>query len=93
MSLNPNTINQPSGVMSSAVSLTYHTFTGQAYSSKLLTSIVHILSPENLLTILYGRHMTKSSATALVAQLDAHPTRDRRSLIRPPPGSDSFVEI
>ena len=31
------------GVMSSAVSLPNHTFTGQA---KRLTSIVHILSPE-----------------------------------------------
>ena len=34
------------GVMSSAVSLPNHTFTGQALSSKRLTSIVHILSPE-----------------------------------------------
>ena len=32
--------------MSSAVSLSNHTFTGQAQSSKRLTSIVHILSPE-----------------------------------------------
>ena len=38
--------SQPSGVMSSAVSLPNHTFTGQALSSKRLTSIVHILSPE-----------------------------------------------
>ena len=38
--------SQPNGVMSSAVSLPNHTFTGQAYSSKRLTSIVHILSPE-----------------------------------------------
>ena len=37
--------SQPSGVMSSAVSLPNHTFTGQALSSKRLTSIVHILSP------------------------------------------------
>ena len=37
---------QPNGVMSSAVSLPNHTFTGQALSSKRLTSIVHILSPE-----------------------------------------------
>ena len=35
--------SQPNGVMSSAVSLLNHTFTGQAYSSKRLTSIVHIL--------------------------------------------------
>ena len=32
--------------MSSAVNLPNHTFTGQAKSSKRLTSIVHILSPE-----------------------------------------------
>ena len=37
--------SQPNGVMSSMVSLPNHTFTGQA-SSKRLTSIVHILSPE-----------------------------------------------
>ena len=37
--------SQPNGVMSSAVSLPNHTFTGQALSSKRLTSIVHILSP------------------------------------------------
>ena len=38
--------SQPNGVMSSAVSLPNHTFTGQVYSSKRLTSIVYILSPE-----------------------------------------------
>ena len=38
--------SQPNGVMSSAVSLPNHTFTGQALSSKRLTSIVTILSPE-----------------------------------------------
>ena len=38
--------SQPNGVMSSAVSLPNHTFTGQAQSSTRLTSIVHILSPE-----------------------------------------------
>ena len=38
--------SQPNGVMSSAVSLPNHKFTGQAQSSKRLTSIVHILSPE-----------------------------------------------
>ena len=38
--------SQPSGVMSSAVSLPNHTFNGQAQSSKRFTSIVHILSPE-----------------------------------------------
>ena len=38
--------SQPNGVMSSGVSLPNHTFTGRALSSKRLTSIVHILSPE-----------------------------------------------
>ena len=38
--------NQPNRVMSSMDSLPNHTFTGQAYSSKRFTSIVHILSPE-----------------------------------------------
>ena len=38
--------SQPNGVMSSAVSLPNHTFTGQAQSSKQLTSILHILSPK-----------------------------------------------
>ena len=39
--------NQPNGVMLSADSLPYHTFTEQALSSKWLTSIVHILLPES----------------------------------------------
>ena len=39
--------SQPNGVMLSMVSLPSHTFTGQAYSSKRLTSIVHILLPES----------------------------------------------
>ena len=34
------------GVISSVVSLPNHTFIGQAYSSRQLTSIIHILSPE-----------------------------------------------
>ena len=38
--------SQPNGVISSAVSLPNHTFTGQAKSSKRLTSVVHILLPE-----------------------------------------------
>ena len=38
--------SQPNGVIMSVVSLPNHTFTGQAKSSKWLTSIVHILSPE-----------------------------------------------
>ena len=39
-------IRQLNGVMSSPVSLSNHSFNGQTYSSKRLTSIVHILSPE-----------------------------------------------
>ena len=38
--------SQPDGVMASVVNLPYHTFTGQASSSKRLTSIVRILLPE-----------------------------------------------
>ena len=38
--------SQPTGVISSVVSLPNHTFTGQAESSKWWTSIVHILLPE-----------------------------------------------
>ena len=38
--------SQPNGVMSSAVSLPNHAFTWQAKSSKRLTSIVLIVSPE-----------------------------------------------
>ena len=36
--------SQPNGVMSRAVSIPHHTFTGQV--SQWLTSIAHILSPE-----------------------------------------------
>ena len=38
--------SQTNGFMSSAVSLPNHTFTGQAWSSKRLTSTVYILLPE-----------------------------------------------
>ena len=38
--------SQPNGAMSSAVGLLNHTFTGQVLSSKRITSIVRILSPE-----------------------------------------------
>ena len=42
-------LSQPNGVMSSLVSLPNHTFTGQSWFSKrLTTSIVHILSPETV---------------------------------------------
>ena len=37
--------SQSNRVMLSMVSLPNHTFTGQAWSSKQITSIVHILSP------------------------------------------------
>ena len=40
--------NQPNGVILSVVSLPNHTFTEQAYSSRRLTGIVHILSPETV---------------------------------------------
>ena len=40
--------SQPNGVMSRAVSLPNHMFTGQTYS-KWLTSIVYILLPEKVL--------------------------------------------
>ena len=39
------TAQSTNGVISSAVSLPNHTFTGQAYSSKRLTSFVYILPP------------------------------------------------
>ena len=42
--------SQPSGVMSSTVP--NHTFTGQAESSKRLSSIVHIISLELTTTLL-----------------------------------------
>ena len=56
--------SQTNGVMSSAVSLPNHTFTGQDWSSKRLTSIVHILSPEtdncllNCTNMFFFHHMT-----------------------------------
>ena len=40
--------SQLNGVMSSALRLPNYTFTGQAQFSKRLSSIVHILSPENI---------------------------------------------
>ena len=38
--------SQPNGFISRVASLPNHTFTGQAQSSKRLTNIVHILSPQ-----------------------------------------------
>ena len=43
--------------MSSVVSLPNHTFTGQAYSSKWLISIVHIFSPESWTWTCYFQHL------------------------------------
>ena len=56
--------SQPNGVMSSVVSLPNYTFTGQALSSKRLTSIVHILSPERrqlMTSCCFSAHLLKSS--------------------------------
>ena len=49
--------SQPNWVMLIAVSLPNHTFTGQALSSKRITSIVHILLPEtdNCPSLISGR--------------------------------------
>ena len=62
--------SQPNGVMSSAVSLPNHTFTGQAWSSRRLTSIVHILSPEtdNCPSWISGRERMRSND--LLVRLD-----------------------
>ena len=48
--LRPGQLN---GVMSSAVSLPNHAFTGQSSSSKRLTNFVHILSPETTSAFLW----------------------------------------
>ena len=49
--------------MSSAVSLPNHTFTGQAESSKRLTSIVHILLRNSLAVRLFGVYAVIESNT------------------------------
>ena len=61
--------SQPNGVMSSAVSLSNHTFTGQALSSKRLTSIVHILSPE---ICIICRYKTEQNRNYPVSRLSQH---------------------
>ena len=82
--------SQPNGVMSSVVSLPNHTFTGQALSSKRLTSIVHILSPEtdNCPSWISGRErmtveniswsISTKECCLLVSSRTAHPTEPPR---------------
>ena len=82
--------SQPSGVMSSAVSLPNHTFTGQALSSKRLTSIVHILSPEtdNCPSWISGRErMTVENISWSISTKEC--CRPRRGLNPRPPGLQS----
>ena len=48
--------SQPNGVVSSVVNLPNHTFTGQASSSKQLTSIVHSVKMfSSAMHFLFGR--------------------------------------
>ena len=82
--------SQPNGVMSSAVSLPNHTFTGQALSSKRLTSIVHILSPEtdNCPSWTSGRErMTVENISWSISTKEC--CRPRRGLNPRPPGLQS----
>ena len=77
-------------VMSSAVSLPNHTFTGQAKSSKRLTSIVHILPPEtdNCPSWISGRkRMTVENISWLISTKEC--CRPRRWLNPRPPGLQS----
>ena len=82
--------SQPNRVMSSAVSLPNHTFTGQAYSSKRLTSIVLILSPEtdNCPSWISGRErMTVENISWSISTKEC--CRPRRRLNPRPPGLQS----
>ena len=82
--------SQPNGVMSSAVSLPNHTFTGQALSSKRLTSIVHILSPEtdNCPSWISGRkRMTVENISWSISTKEC--CRPRRGSNPRPPGLQS----
>ena len=82
--------SQPNGVMSSAVSLPNHTFTGQALSSKRLTSIVHILSPEtdNCPSWISGRErMTVENISWSISTKEC--CRPRRGSNPRPPGLQS----
>ena len=82
--------SQPNGVMSSAVSLPNHTFTGQAQSSKRLTSIVHILLPEtdNCPSWISGRErMTVENISWSISTKEC--CQPRRGLNPRPPGPQS----
>ena len=82
--------SQPNGVMSSAVSLPNHTFTGQTKSSKQFTSIVHILSPEtdNCPSWISGRErMTVENISWSIFTKEC--CRPRRGLNPQPPGLQS----
>ena len=82
--------SQPNGVMSSVVSLPNHTFTGQALSSKRLTSIVHILSPEtdNCPSWISGRErMTVENISWSISTKEC--CRPRRGSNPRPPGLQS----
>ena len=82
--------SQPKGVMSSAVSLPNYTFTGQALSSKRLTSIVHILSPEtdNCPSWISGRErLTVENSSWSISTKEC--CRPRRGLNPRPPGLQS----
>ena len=82
--------SQPNGVMSSAVSLPNHTLTGQALSSKRLTSIVHIPSPEtdNCPSWISGRErMTVENISWSISTKEC--CRPRRGLNPRPPGLQS----
>ena len=82
--------SQPNGVMPSAVSLPNHTLTGQAWSSKRLTSIVHILSPEtdNCPSWISGRErMTVENISWSISTKEC--CRPRRGLNPRPPGLQS----
>ena len=81
---------QPNVVMSSAVSLPNHTFTGQALPSKRLTSIVHIPSPEtdNCPSWISGRErMTVENISWSISTKEC--CRPRRGLNPRPPGLQS----
>ena len=80
--------SQPNGVMSSAVSLPNHTFTGQPV--KRLTSTVHILSPEtdNCLSWISGRErMTVENISWSISTKEC--CRPQRGLNPRPPGLQS----
>ena len=86
--------SQPSGVMSSAVSLPNYTFTGQAKSSKRFTSIVYILSPEtdNCPSWISGRErMTVENISWSISTKEC--CRPRRGLNPRPPGSKEFFGL